>query len=60
MTARKRKVTPQDIDILFRLAELYNTEYDFQAAEVLGQLSRVHDGVVYKQVRARKQGVSVL
>ena len=39
--ARRRKssrVTAQDVDILFRFAELYNTEYDFQAAEwFLGQ-----------------------
>lgn len=27
------KVTARDIGILFRLAELYNTEYDFQAIE---------------------------
>lgn len=33
MAARKSKATPQDIDMLFRLAELYNTEYDFLAAE---------------------------
>jgi hypothetical protein len=30
---KKSKVTAQDIDMLFRLAELYNTDYDFQAAE---------------------------
>src|ERR671938_1781916 len=35
MAARRRKsrVTAQDVDMLFRLAELYNTDYDFQAAE---------------------------
>jgi hypothetical protein len=27
------KATARDIEILFRLAELYNTEYDFQAIE---------------------------
>lgn len=26
-------ITEKDVDILFRLAELYNTEYDFHAAE---------------------------
>ena len=30
---KKSRVTSQDIDTLFRLAELYNTDYDFQAAE---------------------------
>jgi hypothetical protein len=30
---KEKRVNSQDIDILFRLAELYNTEYDFQAAE---------------------------
>src|SRR5215216_1636584 len=30
---KKSRVTAQDIDTLFRLAELYNTDYDFQAAE---------------------------
>ncbi|MFL6503693.1 MAG: hypothetical protein ACJ70W_09180 [Nitrososphaera sp.] len=36
MAAARRKrsrVTAQDINTLFRLAELYNTDYDFQAAE---------------------------
>jgi Domain of unknown function (DUF4760) len=34
MKARTRKiVTDDDIDMLFRLAELYNTNYDFEAAE---------------------------
>jgi len=33
MAARKRRVSPEDVDMLFRLAELYNTKYDFQAAE---------------------------
>ena len=33
MSAMKVKLTAQDIDMLFRLAELYNTEYDFHAAE---------------------------
>ncbi len=28
-----KKATTRDVDLLFRLAELYNTEYDFQAAE---------------------------
>ncbi|HEV8404480.1 MAG TPA: hypothetical protein VGQ13_01110 [Nitrososphaera sp.] len=28
-----KKVTAQHIDILFRIAELYNTDYDFQATE---------------------------
>jgi hypothetical protein len=28
-----KAITGQDIDILFRLAELYNTEYDFHATE---------------------------
>jgi hypothetical protein len=28
-----KKVTMQDIDLLIRVAELYNTDYDFQAAE---------------------------
>ncbi len=28
-----KKVTTQDVDILFRIAELYNTDYDFQATE---------------------------
>jgi hypothetical protein len=28
-----RKVNVQDVDILFRLAELYNTDYDFQSVE---------------------------
>jgi hypothetical protein len=30
---KQKRITAQGIDILFRLAELYNTEYDFQAAE---------------------------
>src|SRR5918911_1227310 len=30
---KEKRVNSQDIDTLFRLAELYNTEYDFQAAE---------------------------
>lgn len=30
---KKKAITAQDIDILLRLAELYNTEYDFHAAE---------------------------
>ena len=28
-----KKATARDVDILFRLAALYNTDYDFQAAE---------------------------
>lgn len=28
-----KKVTAQEVDILFRIAELYNTDYDFQATE---------------------------
>jgi hypothetical protein len=30
---RKPDITAEDVDILFRLAELYNTEYDFQSLE---------------------------
>ena len=30
---KKGRATAQDFDTLFRLAELYNTDYDFQAAE---------------------------
>ena len=35
MVAKKKgkRATKQDIDTLFKLADLYNTEYDFQAAE---------------------------
>jgi hypothetical protein len=35
MRARTRKIVTDDddIDMLFRLAELYNTNYDFEAAE---------------------------
>ena len=37
-TSKRRKivepsVTQDDINILFRIAELYNTSYDFEAAE---------------------------
>lgn len=28
-----QKVTKEDVDLLIRVSELYNTEYDFQAAE---------------------------
>jgi hypothetical protein len=30
---RRAEVTPDDINMLLRLAELYNTNYDFEAAE---------------------------
>src|ERR671933_1511733 len=33
VSRKKSRVTAQDVDTLFRLAELYNTDYDFQAAE---------------------------
>jgi hypothetical protein len=34
MRARTRKIVPDDdIDMLFKLAELYNTNYDFEATE---------------------------
>jgi hypothetical protein len=34
MSAEKeKKIIAEDVDMLFRLAELYNTEYDFHAAE---------------------------
>lgn len=33
MAERKRKASSEDIEVLFRFAELYNTEYDFMAAE---------------------------
>lgn len=29
----RKKATARDVDMLFRIAELYNTEYDFSAAE---------------------------
>jgi hypothetical protein len=32
-TAKLASVRKEDIDILLRLAELYNTSYDFEAAE---------------------------
>ena len=32
-TRRKPRLTAQDVDIMFRIAELYNTDYDFQATE---------------------------